>query len=513
MLNFLGVCSHFSVLTGEPWDCCFRFFDEMSGERESLDGVTFQGWVQAGNQRLDMTFTMSEAEENAVQVRVPALPAGRWPYEIRAAAETGEPQRLLYGCVTAEGSADEAEKVCYDGRTLSLILPGDATRHLRAQWQNNAAAAAAAEDARKAAKDAEEARKSAALAKNEAEEAARKLDNVDDAVAAAHEATEKATELKDEAQEILDNLPRQFIPTIVNGEWYINGQPTGVRAKGEDGADGATVHRHLVQRVDDIPQSGATCNGSHLYYVPTGEDGKWHVYAWLEGAGWVKIEADGSHAPVETIGSATYWVPGAVMLGTADVVENGIPVGTDSAGRLMAAGIPHATLNSYGTVRLGSAIIERARSPYLLGIGTTSDGQLAMNLLMAGALKYQRKANWKSADSRLPDNVFVNAESYMLGLHLSTSFSQSPEVGLTLETASETVLGGVRMTDDPEDEEPGKVLTPDAIKKEYTPRADMSRELLNYIRVNETLMQIKVLSREDYDALEHLDAHTLYLVY
>ena len=42
----------------------------------------------------------------------------------------------------------------------------------------------------------------------------------------------------------------------------------GGLAKGADGADGRSVRRILVESYADIPQSGDTCNGGHLYYVP-----------------------------------------------------------------------------------------------------------------------------------------------------------------------------------------------------------------------------------------------------
>lgn len=51
------------------------------------------------------------------------------------------------------------------------------------------------------------------------------------------------------------------------GKW-VDGGP----ALGRDGRDGTSVKRHLVSRFEDIPQSGDTCNGGHLYYVPAMND-------------------------------------------------------------------------------------------------------------------------------------------------------------------------------------------------------------------------------------------------
>ena len=54
----------------------------------------------------------------------------------------------------------------------------------------------------------------------------------------------------------------------VNEVW----EDTGVAAKGKDGRDGTSVRRILVDRVEDIPHEGETCNGGVYYYVPNVDD-------------------------------------------------------------------------------------------------------------------------------------------------------------------------------------------------------------------------------------------------
>ncbi len=49
-----------------------------------------------------------------------------------------------------------------------------------------------------------------------------------------------------------------------DGEWH----DTGRCAVGKDGLDGSSVRRILVASEEDIPATGATCNGGFLYYVP-----------------------------------------------------------------------------------------------------------------------------------------------------------------------------------------------------------------------------------------------------
>ena len=62
----------------------------------------------------------------------------------------------------------------------------------------------------------------------------------------------------------IDNLGHWQFWDEVNSKW-VDGGP----ANGRDGRDGTSIKRVLVERFEDIPQSGDTCNGGYLYYVPT----------------------------------------------------------------------------------------------------------------------------------------------------------------------------------------------------------------------------------------------------
>lgn len=61
----------------------------------------------------------------------------------------------------------------------------------------------------------------------------------------------------------IDNLGHWQFWDEVNGKWVDGGL-----ANGRDGRDGTSIKRVLVERFEDIPQSGDTCNGGYLYYVP-----------------------------------------------------------------------------------------------------------------------------------------------------------------------------------------------------------------------------------------------------
>lgn len=614
MLNFLGAVASFSVVAGLPWTATMRFFDEVSGEADELAGVTFAGWVDAQGTRYELRCVRTEGVCNELVLEVPALPVGRWPFEVAVYPETGEPQRLMHGFCTAVGQEYHDDGTAYDGRTLDVLLPGDAQRRLRLEWRASTAAQLAAEQAKRTADGVKGVAEGAQEALHAAQDAVQKLDGVQDAVGAADALKKKADATKEEIERILQDAPREYVPTIVNGTWWLNGVDTGIAATGKDGADGVTLVRHLVQRVEDIPTSGPTCNGGHVYYVPCvptfasgwvhdltsgsvdwymhdftlevadkvlhfresaserefidginngqdlvtaemdavgygftltarkvgragnaiafaayttytelecsgetlsggrGREGAlYEVYVWLEGAGWVPVDSDGTVEHQKPVPVATYYASGTVTLGTATLTDGGFAVGVGSDGR-MRVEIPHASNSRFGLIKLGSYIVEVTRQPYIVGIGATADGQLANNLLVGGALKHMRRDDWLQADGRIDPAVFPDAGAYCMGLHVSAAFTQSEEVGLDLAPATTEHLGGVAFTEDPHDEREGRVLTLRAMLERFLSREVLEQALSAYIRTNDTLTSVMVMTREEYDRLEHIEAKTLYIV-
>lgn len=288
MLNFLGVENNFSVLAGTRWVSTFCFMDEVSGNACNLDSVTFTGcaYIPTGEYDRQGTeivtqydFEMSRSEQDelrhTVMVIVPALPEGRWRYSIFAVSDTGEKHRLMSGYVAAIGELQEDEQqVRYPNRTLEVRLPGELNRRVQLEWQASTLAQQAAQQAINAAHSVKEIENNAQDALTKAEDALSKLDGVDDLVDDAEAAKQGAESAKqgaeavlESAKELIANAPREFIPTIVDGYWHINGQPTPYKAVGEDGLDGDRVVKHLVDSVDEIPTSGDTCNSGHVYYV------------------------------------------------------------------------------------------------------------------------------------------------------------------------------------------------------------------------------------------------------
>ena len=276
MFNFLGVSSNLSVLAGTRWQSTFRFKDAESGDAVGLDGVTFSGQVHCDGQDFSIELTLSEADEkrNTVLVSIPPLPEGRWEYEVWITAESGEKTRLLEGRVSALGKLAVADAAVFAHRTLDVLLPGDVGKRVQLEWQASTIAVQAMNEALRVAEGVKGIGKDAMDALESAKEALDKLDGVDDLVNDAEKARDDAEAAKDGAEAVLDsakeliaNAPREFIPTIVDGYWHINGEPTPYKAVGEDGLDGDRIVKHLVNSVEEIPTSGETCNSGHVYYV------------------------------------------------------------------------------------------------------------------------------------------------------------------------------------------------------------------------------------------------------
>lgn len=267
MLNFLGVAQNFSVLAETAWESTFLFVDEVTGDVQNMDAVTFEGWVMVQDTKYEMRFTRAGVDgmKHLVQVTVPKLPEGRWAFEIFCAVESGEKSRLIYGFVSAVGGLDSDSGKTYENRTLEVRLPGDATRRLQLEWQATSAAMLAATEANNALKLVQEV---------QAQVDGVKAELVSQAEAArdeAQSARDEAQAARDEARQIVDDAPREYVPEISDdGFWVINGVKTDKRAVGQDGVNGAdavTVVRHVISDASELPDHGATCSGGHLYYV------------------------------------------------------------------------------------------------------------------------------------------------------------------------------------------------------------------------------------------------------
>ncbi len=298
---------------------------------------------------------------------------------------------------------------------------------------------------------------------------------------------------------------------------------TGVQAQGVDGLNGVSMRRVMIESVDGLPE------GEELgvyYYILNAQDA-FDVYAWLEtpdGVGsWVMIgeandiataevhglvklgtdalieqgaavgndESGGLSVPLASIDTA-----GAVVISFNDVIESGATIGFDEAGKIrvtmatmqdygsvrlsMSAtaqdgciglmdngmiGTRRATLYQPGTIKLGSSIGQVNPQPYIIGVGATSDGQIANNILRKGAIQHQRMGGWTAHgmdwldESAASNPAYYTAEDYYLGLAHTAQFSQSEGEGLELLSASSSMIAGVYIATLIDDARPAAVMS------------------------------------------------------
>lgn len=149
------------------------------------------------------------------------------------------------------------------------------------------------------------------------------------------------------------------------------------------------------------------------------------------------------------VDKATNKVYGAMMHSYGSRVDEGPScVGVRADGK---TDVVWATLNQGGAVRLGSYIEQVANRPYILSVGAINapdrpnDKQkLANNLMVGGALKHATKGEWSSWCPHVNLSGLASG-GYYLGLHVSKSFNQSEGEGLTLNPATDKLLGGVKI--------------------------------------------------------------------
>lgn len=292
MLNFTGVCEHLSVLANVRWTSALMFADDAGGAEVSLDGYTFEGEVATAGGPVALDFDREGTGAGEIKLIVPPLGRGRWDYEVRMRAETGDVVRLIYGKIAAVGEADEQTWGGREGRTMCVHLPKAASEHVRLEWLATSAAQDAADKAQQAAGSAEQAAEEVKQKVNTAVvEITEKVTEVYDkhigdltalkqaaeaAVAdadASRETAEKALEkvetLEGRLEEFKDHLREQIVIDPVTGEWVVAGVETGVKAQGEHGVS-PTISTGYTWLVWDDEAHGWVDTGVSVL----GKDGK-----------------------------------------------------------------------------------------------------------------------------------------------------------------------------------------------------------------------------------------------
>lgn len=241
MLDFLGVTEHLSCMENTPFSFPALFRD-MAGEAVSLDGVIFSGSIVSANQEVIEISIEKGESSNEVIFSFPALPEGRWSYNVLVQADDGSQRILFSGYISVLGVSRVAQLAGgppMKNRTLLVAMPGEATMRLRMEWMATTAAQAFAYHALQASKNAhadsetasqaaKTATDAAATAAGRAEEAegyagaawASKRAAADSAAAADTSATNADRDAKsaNDAKTDVESLAATWPETVSNGE-------------------------------------------------------------------------------------------------------------------------------------------------------------------------------------------------------------------------------------------------------------------------------------------------------
>lgn len=426
MLNFLGVTENFAVIENQPFSMVWTFTDAWTGEPVSLDGVTFAGKVYIGPDRREIELDLSKGETpNDLAVACTGLPEGRWPYEVFCISDEGLRERMLSGSIGVIGTLEP--QTLFDSRpaadrTLTVRLPGDTVRALKLEWLSTSAAQSAAASAWKAWESVQATADGLADAEGRldslnaaAQDAMDKLQQADCLVDDLHSEVQNAQEAAQKAQDLLESGILQGekgdTPDIgENGNWWISGTDTGIRAEGRDGltphvgenghwyvgemdtqiqAEGAdgrdadAIERIYVSSTEELPEDGAP----GIYYCIPAPGGGCDVYAWVH-----YPDGESAWTPISetTLRQATVREHGTVRLSTGTLLTEGGIVGVNEAGQLLArpasAAVP-------GAVRLSTS----SPSPIAPGlVGVNGNGQLIVpeaTVNQAGVIKIDNTKN------------------------------------------------------------------------------------------------------------------------
>lgn len=245
MLDFLGVTEHFSCIENTPFSFPALFRD-MEGDAVSLDGVIFSGSiVSANNEVVEISMEKGEAS-NEVILSFPALPEGRWSYNVLVQTDDGSQRILFSGYISVLGIS-RAEQLAGDApmknRTLLVAMPGEAATRLRMEWMATTAAQAFAAHALQSFKaartDAETASQAATTATGAATTAAERAREAEgyagaaqaSKVAAGNSAASASTSAADaahdarsanDAKTAVEGIVSDFTQTVSNGEQTIS---------------------------------------------------------------------------------------------------------------------------------------------------------------------------------------------------------------------------------------------------------------------------------------------------
>lgn len=293
---------------------CLRDLDGMPAPMELFASVRGKMRnVTTGEEQMLIVSTLYDGD-TVLNVGFPAVPAGRWQYEVWTVGADGTEDRVLQGVFASLASICRPSAPS-GARYDAVVLLGSRNETLEARF----------------------------VATTRAEEAAARAEEVKASV-------EDDITLLEGAKDVIERLHGEIANAVTidaSGNWVIGGVQTGKPSRGErgdNGLDADTVLRVELNSVDELPSVG---DGRHIYYVKneTGYD----VYIWGQGitgeATWINVGADPSNLKF-----ATDSVAGVVML-SSRATDNtfGGGIHRDAQGKIR---VDDATTFDKGAVRL-----------------------------------------------------------------------------------------------------------------------------------------------------------------
>lgn len=155
MLDFLGVTEHFPAwrILRFPSLPCFGIWQG----KPFLWTACVSGSIVSANQEVVEISIEKGESSNEVIFSFPALPEGRWSYDVLVQSDDGSQRILFSGYISVLGVSRVAQLAGgtpMKNRTLLVAMPGEATMRLRMEWMATTAAQAFAYHALQSSKDA-----------------------------------------------------------------------------------------------------------------------------------------------------------------------------------------------------------------------------------------------------------------------------------------------------------------------------------------------------------------------
>lgn len=509
-----------------------------------------------------------------LDLALPKMEAGEYPYIITFTDSSGEVGQLLYGVLTVMSTL-RAEEIVADAnaaqkRVLQVTAGSLHDGPLELRWAASSVAAVYARQAREA-----------ALGLEDVREQVREF-----RVFVADWLTNMETFLvmNPETQTIWVNgydtgqpyrgeagkAPRVnaygFWEVFIDGQWVT----LPYHAEGKDGLDGTQVRRVLLGSRAELPT--AEERGVY-YYTPKASGSGYDMWCWLDNAGWVCFGGDPYGIATETslglvqLGTnqtvtsgapvglnamkrmmvamattsvagvmkpssdvvsdagggthfnasgnlltdvATYAVFGSVKLSESGVLTEGGVIGIDANGRLIAK---RATTGNFGVIKLGTSYPTNPGDGYRVGIGEFR-GEICTAFVPRGALRHWRPDTWSGKMDWVNDVSWPSQDSYYTCILTSEQFSQTEEKGLVLLPASRTgdMVGGVRVARNVEDAGSDVVLPATMVREHFARKKGMLTREEVVLKSDPYIAGI-VLTEDEYNSLgDRVDPNLVYIL-